>query len=56
MNHLQIKTDVETQGDFIKFLIKEVENASFIDIEDVVPFVKWLNDELSCLVNLHLFL
>lgn len=56
MNHLQIKTDVETQGDFIKFLIKEVENASFTDIEDVVPFVKWLDDELSYLVNLHLFL
>lgn len=48
---LQIKTDVETQGDFIKFLIKEVENASFTDIEDVVPFVKWLDDELSYLVN-----
>ncbi|EOY28047.1 Tetratricopeptide repeat-like superfamily protein isoform 2 [Theobroma cacao] len=39
---LAIKTDVETQGDFIRFLIKEVENAAFTDIEDVVPFVKWL--------------
>ncbi|KAI3764919.1 hypothetical protein L2E82_14936 [Cichorium intybus] len=48
---LAIKTDVETQGDFIKFLIKEVENASFTDIEDVVPFVKWLDDELSYLVD-----
>ncbi|PWA35220.1 Actin-binding FH2 [Artemisia annua] len=45
-----IKTDVETQGDFIRFLIKEVENASFTDIEDVVPFVKWLDDELSYLI------
>ncbi|XP_021907805.1 protein CHUP1, chloroplastic isoform X2 [Carica papaya] len=48
---LAIKTDVETQGDFIKFLINEVENAAFTAIEDVVPFVKWLDDELSYLVD-----
>ncbi|KAL2344909.1 hypothetical protein Fmac_006194 [Flemingia macrophylla] len=48
---LLIKTDVETQGDFIRYLIKEVENAAFTDIEDVVPFVKWLDDELSYLVD-----
>ncbi|KAA8515146.1 hypothetical protein F0562_018325 [Nyssa sinensis] len=48
---LAIKTDVETQGDFIRFLIKEVENAAFTDIEDVVPFVKWLDDELSYLID-----
>ncbi|CAN4078822.1 unnamed protein product [Withania somnifera] len=48
---LAIKTDVETQGDFIRFLIKEVERAAFTDIEDVVPFVKWLDDELSYLVD-----
>ncbi|XAR59233.1 hypothetical protein NMG60_11014955 [Bertholletia excelsa] len=48
---LAIKTDAETQGDFIKFLIKEVENAAFSDIEDVVAFVKWLDDELSYLVD-----
>ncbi|XP_076948578.1 protein INCREASED PETAL GROWTH ANISOTROPY 1-like [Bidens hawaiensis] len=48
---LAIKTDVETQGDFIRFLIKEVENASFTDIQDVVSFVKWLDDELSYLVD-----
>ncbi|KAG4129336.1 hypothetical protein ERO13_D09G073800v2 [Gossypium hirsutum] len=48
---LAIKTDVETQGDFIRFLIKEVENVSFTDIEDVLPFVKWLDDELSYLVD-----
>ncbi|EOA17812.1 hypothetical protein CARUB_v10006210mg [Capsella rubella] len=48
---LAIKTDVETQGDFIRFLIKEVENAAFSDIQDVVPFVKWLDDELSYLVD-----
>ncbi|KAK7306559.1 hypothetical protein VNO77_44508 [Canavalia gladiata] len=48
---LAIKTDVETQGDFIRCLIKEVEGAVFTDIEDVVPFVKWLDDELSYLVD-----
>jgi len=45
---------VETQGDFIRYLIKEVESAAFTDIEDVVPFVKWLDDELSYLVLLFL--
>ncbi|PIN13055.1 hypothetical protein CDL12_14338 [Handroanthus impetiginosus] len=48
---LAIKTDVETQGDFIRSLIKEVEGAAFSDIEDVVSFVKWLDDELSYLVD-----
>ncbi|KAE8728769.1 Tetratricopeptide repeat-like superfamily protein isoform 2 [Hibiscus syriacus] len=48
---LAIKKDVETQGDFVRFLIKEVENAAFTDIEDAVPFVKWLDDELSYLVD-----
>ncbi|XP_008783905.2 protein CHUP1, chloroplastic-like [Phoenix dactylifera] len=48
---LAIKTDVETQGDFIGFLIKEVENAAFASIEDVVAFVKWLDEELSFLVD-----
>ncbi|WCJ27173.1 Tetratricopeptide repeat (TPR)-like superfamily protein [Euphorbia peplus] len=48
---LAIKTDVEVQGEFIRFLIKEVENAAFAEIEDVVPFVKWLDDELSYLVD-----
>ncbi|KAK7412434.1 hypothetical protein VNO78_03894 [Psophocarpus tetragonolobus] len=48
---LAIKTDVETQGDFIRCLIKEVEGAAFTDIEDVVVFVKWLDDELSYLVD-----
>ncbi|WOL08265.1 protein CHUP1, chloroplastic-like [Canna indica] len=48
---LAIKSDVETQGDFIRFLIKEVEQAAFTSIEDVVAFVKWLDDELSFLVD-----
>ena len=48
---MQIKSDVETQGDFIRFLIKEVQGAAFVDIEDVVTFVKWLDVELSRLVS-----
>jgi hypothetical protein len=47
---LQIRSDVERQGDFIRFLIKEVESAAFADIDDVVTFVKWLDVELSRLV------
>ncbi|KAK7246376.1 hypothetical protein RIF29_41244 [Crotalaria pallida] len=48
---IAIKTDVETKGDFIRSLIKEVEGAAFTNIEDVVLFVKWLDDELSYLVD-----
>ncbi|XP_042409171.1 protein CHUP1, chloroplastic-like isoform X1 [Zingiber officinale] len=48
---LAIKTDVETQGEFIRFLIREVEHAVFNNIEDVVAFVKWLDDELAFLVD-----
>lgn len=32
-------------------LIREVNNAAYQDIEDVVAFVKWLDDELSFLVS-----
>lgn len=53
---VQIKSDVETQGDFIRFLIKEIENAAFANIVDVVPFVKWLDDELSYLVHFLLLM
>ncbi|KAL9667419.1 hypothetical protein QQ045_001776 [Rhodiola kirilowii] len=48
---LAIKTDVETKGDFIRMLIKEVNNAAFSSIENVLPFVKWLDEELSLLVD-----
>lgn len=47
----QIKSDVERQGEFIKFLIKEVESATYSDISDVEAFVKWLDGELSSLVD-----
>ncbi|XP_019178932.1 PREDICTED: protein CHUP1, chloroplastic-like isoform X1 [Ipomoea nil] len=48
---LAIKADVETQGEFVKSLIREVNNATFLDIEHVVAFVKWLDDELCFLVD-----
>ena len=48
---VQIRSDVETQGDLIRFLIKEVEGAAFVNIDGVVSFVKWLDDELSRLVR-----
>lgn len=47
----RIRSDVERQGDFIRFLIKEVEGAAFADIDDVVTFIKWLDVELSRLVD-----
>ncbi|KAI3932244.1 hypothetical protein MKW98_024964 [Papaver atlanticum] len=48
---LAIKSDVEAHGDFIRFLTKEVENAAYKDISNVEAFVKWLDSELSYLVD-----
>ncbi|GMP71566.1 hypothetical protein CsSME_00029917 [Camellia sinensis var. sinensis] len=48
---LAIKADVETQGEFVNSLIREVNDAVFQGIEDVVAFVKWLDDELCFLVD-----
>ncbi|GAA0142640.1 non-motor actin binding protein [Lithospermum erythrorhizon] len=48
---LAIKSDVELHGEFINYLTREVEKASFSDISEVEPFVKWLDSELSCLVD-----
>ncbi|XP_057970928.1 protein CHUP1, chloroplastic-like [Malania oleifera] len=48
---LAIKADVETQGEFVNSLIREVNDAAYQDIEDVVAFVKWLDDELCFLVD-----
>ncbi|KAK3025304.1 hypothetical protein RJ639_042698, partial [Escallonia herrerae] len=48
---LAIKADVETQGDFVNTLIREVNNAAYQDIEDVGAFVKWLDEELCFLVD-----
>ncbi|GMG98828.1 hypothetical protein Nepgr_000668 [Nepenthes gracilis] len=46
-----IKSDVETQGEFINFLAREVESAAFTEISSLEAFVKWLDGELSCLVD-----
>ncbi|XP_054819784.1 protein CHUP1, chloroplastic isoform X2 [Prosopis cineraria] len=46
-----IKSDVQKQGEFVNFLIKEVESASFAGISEVERFVKWLDGELSSLVD-----
>lgn len=51
---VQIKADVEIQGEFVNSLIREVNNAVYKNIDDVVEFVKWLDDELCFLVSIML--
>ncbi|CAL8998957.1 unnamed protein product [Prunus brigantina] len=46
-----IKSEVETQAEFINFLISEVESAKFTNIADVEAFVNWLDRQLSSLVD-----
>ncbi|CAK8537831.1 unnamed protein product [Lathyrus sativus] len=46
-----IKSEVQSQKEFISFLIKEVESASYADISEVETFIKWLDGELSSLVD-----
>ncbi|KAM3739400.1 hypothetical protein ACB098_08G021900 [Castanea mollissima] len=46
-----IKSDVESREEFIKFLVNEVESAAHRDISEVESFVKWLDEELSSLVD-----
>ncbi|GFP94571.1 protein chup1 chloroplastic, partial [Phtheirospermum japonicum] len=48
---MAVKADVETQGDFVQSLATEVRAASFANIEDLVSFVNWLDEELSFLVD-----
>ncbi|BAS83697.1 Os03g0294100, partial [Oryza sativa Japonica Group] len=48
---LAIKSDVENQSEFINFLAVEVKNAAYKEIADVEEFVKWLDGELSYLVD-----
>ncbi|CAI9756111.1 unnamed protein product [Fraxinus pennsylvanica] len=48
---LAVKADVETQGDFVQSLATEVRAASFTNIEDLLAFVNWLDEELSFLVD-----
>ncbi|KAI3786275.1 hypothetical protein L1987_39837 [Smallanthus sonchifolius] len=46
-----IKSDVEKHGPLLNFLTREVESAAFTEISDVESFVKWVDGELSCLVD-----
>ncbi|GLJ08660.1 hypothetical protein SUGI_0093160 [Cryptomeria japonica] len=48
---LAIKEDVETQGDFVRYLIQELRVVAYTNIEDVLAFVQWLDEELSFLVD-----
>ncbi|KAH9327216.1 hypothetical protein KI387_007394, partial [Taxus chinensis] len=48
---LAVKADVETQGDFVQSLANEVRVAVYSNIDDVVKFVHWLDEELSFLVD-----
>eukprot|EP00249_Psilotum_nudum_P023447 c28876_g1_i1 orf=285-3560(-) len=48
---LAVKADVETQGEFVASLAMEVRAAAYTDIDDVVAFVNWLDEELSFLVD-----
>lgn len=46
-----VKIEVETQAEFINFLIREVESAAHKKISDVEAFVNWLDEQLSSLVD-----
>ncbi|CAM6065796.1 unnamed protein product, partial [Sphagnum tenellum] len=46
-----IKADVETLGEFVQTLATEVRMAIYYNIEDVVAFINWLDEELSVLVD-----
>lgn len=48
---LAVKADVETQGEFVQSLAAEVRASSFTNINDLVAFVNWLDEELSFLVD-----
>lgn len=47
-----MKDDVETQGDFVRYLANEVKEAAFAKMDDLTSFVRWLDEELSFLVVL----
>lgn len=48
---LAIREDIQTKGEFINGLINKVVDASYVDIEDVLKFVDWLDGELSTLAD-----
>lgn len=55
LNWIQVKADVETQGDFVLSLAAQVRTSSFTNIQDLVAFVNWLDEELSFLVSISTF-
>lgn len=50
-HYFQIREDIQTKGEFINGLINKVVDASYVDIEDVLKFVDWLDGELSTLAD-----
>ncbi|XP_030472905.1 actin cytoskeleton-regulatory complex protein PAN1 isoform X1 [Syzygium oleosum] len=48
---LAIKADIETKGEFVNGLIQKIQAAAFSDIEEVLNFVDWLDNELSSLAD-----
>ncbi|XP_010487134.1 PREDICTED: protein CHUP1, chloroplastic-like [Camelina sativa] len=46
-----IKSDTDRHRDHIHILISKVEAATFTDISEVETFVKWIDEELSSLVD-----
>lgn len=46
-----IKSDTDRHREHIHFLISKVEAATFTDISEVETFVKWIDGELSSLVD-----
>lgn len=48
---LAIKADIETKGELVNGLIQKIQAAAFSDIEEVLNFVAWLDNELSSLAD-----
>ncbi|OEL23628.1 Protein CHUP1, chloroplastic [Dichanthelium oligosanthes] len=46
---LAIKADVETKAEFIDDLIKKIHTSTYADVEQVLTFVDWLDQQLSTL-------
>ncbi|KAK3409812.1 hypothetical protein EUGRSUZ_J01897 [Eucalyptus grandis] len=51
IGEIENRSSYLSAGQFINFLIKEVESAAFKDMTDVEAFIKWLDEELSSLVD-----
>jgi hypothetical protein len=47
----QIKADIETKAEFINHLINKVNTGTYADVEQVLAFVDWLDQQLSTLVT-----